>query len=236
VNASLRFLPGDSGGLVRLPVDDPTNALAGPPVDVGGSDDFTIDLWVRALPGENAAGPIACGANDNWKLGNILLTDGVLAERVRVSIVGAAAFGVTGPSSTSLTLCGTTDVTDGAWHLVTVSQPVGWCLPDGAMWLFVDGQLQALEAAGPGGDVSYPDAAPRCPRRTVLVVGTDKFVAGSPGFVGWVDELRFSNIVRTKISFAPPAAPFVPDPNTLALFRFDEGGGDVIYDTSGYET
>jgi hypothetical protein len=123
VDTSLRFLPGGSGGQVQFPVDDPTNALAGPPIDVGGGDDFGIDLWVRALPGENAAAAITCGANDNWKLGNILI------DRRRtggagygVSIAGGRiAFGVTGPGTGSLTLCGTTDVTDGQWHLIGVA-------------------------------------------------------------------------------------------------------------------
>jgi hypothetical protein len=238
VNSSLHFLPGGSGGRVAIPVDDPANTLAGPPVDVGASDDFTIDVWLRALPGENAAEAIACGANDNWKLGNILL------DRRRfggagygLSIAGGRiAFGVTGPSGASLTLCGTTDVTDGQWHLITLARN-RWdgTAPDGALWLFVDGQLQTPEAAGPGGDISYPDAAsPSSMMDLYLVLGVDKYVAGSPSFVGWVDELRFSNIIRSRTSFAAPTAPFVPDSNTLALFRFNEGSGDAIYDTSGY--
>jgi glucose/arabinose dehydrogenase/murein DD-endopeptidase MepM/ murein hydrolase activator NlpD len=238
VNTSLHFLPGGSNGQIQLPVDDPTNALAGPPIDVGGGDDFAIDLWMRALPGENTAAAITCGANDNWKLGNILI------DRRRtggagygVSIAGGrVAFGVTGPGTGNLTLCGTTDVTDGQWHLITIARN-RWAglSPDGAMWLFVDGQLQAPEAAGPGGDLSYPDAAaPTSPPDPYLVLGADKFGGAAPGFVGWIDELRFSNIIRTKASFARPSAPYLSDVYTLALFHFNEGLGDVIYDTSGF--
>ena len=200
MDTSLRFLPGGSGGLIQLPVDDPTNTLPGPPIDVGSGDDFGIDLWVRALPGENAAPAITCGANDNWKLGNILI------DRRRtggagygVSIGGGrVAFGVIGAGGASLTVCGTTDVTDGQWHLITVARN-RWdgLSPDGAMWLFVDGQLQAPEAAGPGGDLSYPDdAVPASPADPYLVLGADKFGGGAPGFVGWIDDLRFSNIME----------------------------------------
>jgi glucose/arabinose dehydrogenase/murein DD-endopeptidase MepM/ murein hydrolase activator NlpD len=238
VDTSLHFRPGGSGGQVQFPVDDPTNALAGPPIDVGGGDDFGIDMWVRALPGENTAPAITCGANDNWRLGNILI------DRRRtggagygLSIAGGrVAFGVTGPGTGSLTLCGTTDITDGQWHLITVARN-RWAgtSPDGALWLFVDGQLQAPEAAGPGGDLSYPDSAsPTSPADSFLVLGADKFGGSGLGFVGWIDELRFSNIIRTKVSFAPPTAPYVADVNTLALFKFNEGSGDVIYDTSGF--
>jgi hypothetical protein len=219
-------------------VDDPTNNLAGPPIDVGAGDDFGIDVWVRALPGGNTAPAIGCGANDNWRLGNILI------DRRRtggagygISIAGGrVAFGVTGPGTGSLTVCGTTDVTDGQWHLITVVRN-RWAgqSPDGAMWLFVDGQLQAPEAAGPGGDMSFPDSAvPTSPADPFLVLGADKFGGGAPGFAGWIDELRFSNIIRTKVSFTRPAAPYVADANTLALFHFNEGSGDVIYDTSGF--
>ena len=236
MDTSMRFRPGVAGGFVFLPVDDPSNALPGPPVDVGASDDFTIDLWVRALPGDNGAGAITCGANDNWRLGNILL------DRRRtggagfgVSIAGGrVAFGVTGPGQGSLTLCGTSDITDGQWHLITVARN-RWdgVVPDGEVWLFVDGQLQA-SGTGPGGDVSYPDdATAATPADPYLIVGLSKDGSG-PSYVGWIDELRVSNIVRSRVSFPRPSAPYVADVNTLALFHFNEGSGDVIYDTSGF--
>lgn len=238
VDTSLEFYgaAASPAGRVLMPVDSPSDTRRGPPIDVGGSDDFMIDVWIRALPGANAAPAITCGANANWTQGNIVL------DRRRtggagfgVSLAGGrAAFGVTGPALGNLTLCSTTDIADGQWHLITISRN-RWdgTQPDGFMWLFIDGVLEA-SGAGPGGDLSYPDSATASsPGDPYLVLGADKYDVGLP-FRGWLDEIRVSNVLRTRASFARPTAPFANDPNTAAVFHLDEGAGDVIFDTSGF--
>jgi len=52
---------------VKIRIDNPP----GPPADVGATD-FTLEFWMKALAVENTAGPITCGANANWILGNIV--------------------------------------------------------------------------------------------------------------------------------------------------------------------
>jgi len=71
---SLRFngVYNDEENRVLIPIDDPLTTDPGPPVDVGG-EDFTIEFWLKAMPGENAAGAISCGANQNWLYGNMIL-------------------------------------------------------------------------------------------------------------------------------------------------------------------
>jgi len=238
VDTSLQFLGGAASpaGRVQIPVDDPGNANRGAPVDVGASDDFTFDLWIRADPGQNDSAPISCGANDNWTQGNILL------DRRRtggagfgISVAGGrVAFGVTGPALDHLSLCGTSDVSDGGWHLITVERNrFDGLSPDGFLWLFVDGHLEA-SGTGPGGDVAYPDTvAAASPADPYLVLGADKYDVGLP-FNGWMDEVRVSNILRTRLDFPLPTAPFGNDGNTAAIFHLNEGSGDVIYDTSGF--
>jgi hypothetical protein len=53
-----------------------------------------------------------------------------------------------------------------------------------------------------------------------VVASSDPVVIGSvsPGFAGWVDELRISDIARASFT----AMPYAPDANTVALFHFDE--------------
>jgi hypothetical protein len=51
-------------------------------------------------------------------------------------------------------------------------------------------------------------------------------------FNGVLDEVRISNVVRYSANFTPPTAPFTPDANTLALWHFDEGTGQVASDVS----
>lgn len=57
---------------VEIRIDDPTNALPGPPVDVGATD-FTIEFWIPASRVENTAGPVAGRSNFDWIYGNIVV-------------------------------------------------------------------------------------------------------------------------------------------------------------------
>jgi serine/threonine protein kinase len=65
-------------------------------------------------------------------------------------------------------------------------------------------------------------------------------IAGEPlasGEWGWlvnaiIDEVRFSKIARYLQDFKPQLR-FEPDGDTLALYHFDEGAGDVLKDSSG---
>ena len=234
---ALRFYGNASGlDLVRIRMDDPANDFPGPAADVGWQD-LTIEWWMKASAAENTAGPITCGANENWKSGNILLDAGRenLDRSYGASLEsGRLAFGVRS-GVVSLTLCSTSIVTDGDWHHVAILRN-RWdgVYPDGTMWLYVDGELEA-EGAGPGGDISYPDnSIPLAGDHPYLFLGAGKEPAGL-AFSGWLDELRFSNNLRYNgPSFSLPSVPFPKDANTLALYRFDEGVGEAINDVSGY--
>jgi len=52
-------------------------------------------------------------------------------------------------------------------------------------------------------------------------------------FSGVIDEVRISKIARYDKDFKP-AERFEPDKDTLALYHFDEGQGDVLKDASGH--
>ncbi|MFQ5735008.1 MAG: LamG domain-containing protein, partial [Planctomycetaceae bacterium] len=51
-------------------------------------------------------------------------------------------------------------------------------------------------------------------------------------FNGLLDEIRISKVARYTKNFTPEKR-FTPDKNTLALYHFDEGSGDVLKDSSG---
>ena len=209
-NTSLRFHGAGTGDLDRLkiPVDDPLNAYAGPPIDVGLTD-FTLEWWIKALPGDNTAPAVTCGANANWVYGNTVLDrDRYNQDRgYGVSLAGGrVVFGVSGQAAGVFTLCTTTRVDDGQWHHLAVvrNRWTGTSTPvvDGELWLFVDGHLEA-HAVGPGGDISYPDAGvplslcgpsgnQPCASDPYLVVGARKHDLDPslfPPFRGWIDEL-----------------------------------------------
>lgn len=73
------------------------------------------------------------------------------------------------------------------------------------------------------------------PQDQHLILGADRVVLGQPlgGFFhGLMDELRISKIARYTSDFTPEHR-FTTDPNTLALYHFDEGEGDKLTDSSG---
>ena len=52
------------------------------------------------------------------------------------------------------------------------------------------------------------------------------------GFAGTIDEVRISTVARYAEDFVPSRR-FAPDAETLALYHFDEGEGDIVRDSSG---
>jgi len=224
---------------VKIPLDDPTTSIPGPPADVGATD-FTLEFWLRALAEENLAPAVACGANDNWIYGNIVVDRDRYNQGRAFGLSlagGVVVFGVRGDGTGAATICGTSNLLDGQWHHIAVQRRRA----DGQLWLYVDGRLES-QAIGPGGDISYPDGGlpgnfcggPCTNSDPYLVLGAEKHDAGPQfrSFAGWLDEMRISDILRYTAGFSRPSAPFVPDFNTVALYHFDDIG-DVITDSSG---
>lgn len=86
--------------------------------------------------------------------------------------------------------------------------------------LFIDGVLDASTTACTG--VSAPDAVQK------FWIGRDDDPGASPApypFIGSIDEVRWSNTARYTATYTPSTAPFVPDANTLGLWRFDPREG-----------
>jgi hypothetical protein len=229
---------------VKIQIDDPANGLPGPPADVGATD-FTLEFWMKASAGENNEPAVACGNNNNWIFGNIIFDrDRYNQDRsYGLSLAGGRlVFGVSGAGTGSFTVCGTTNVLDDAWHHVAIQRR----RTDGWMWIYVDGILEA-QANGPDGDISYPDNGipgnfcgpggnqPCTNSDPYLVIGAEKHDAGAqfPSYSGFIDEVRLSSTLRYSSNFTSPIQPFVPDANTVALYHFDEGQGDLITDSSG---
>jgi hypothetical protein len=239
---SLRFYGNGVNDIdrVKIQIDDPASSTPGPPADVG-AEDFTLEFWMKSLQSDNSAGAISCGENYFWINGHIVFDrDRYNQNRTYgVSIAGGVlVFGVLGADNIPRTICGTTRLLDEQWHHVAVQRRRS----DGWMWLYVDGDLEA-QADGPEGDISYPDngvpgnfcGGPCLDSDPYLVIGAEKHDAGSgyPSFSGWLDEVRLSNTLRYTGSFTPLSKPFVSDNQTVALYHFDEGGGNAVIDASG---
>lgn len=238
---ALRFF---GSGVEAPTLDRVTFALDEParPADVGASD-FTLELWIKALPGDNTSTEVCSSSGDTWIRGNIVVDRDVFGAGdhgdygLAVMAGGVLGFGVDN-GTTGMAICGTTPIDDGQWHHVAITRrfATGGGRPAGEMRLFVDGIEDAAPVDGVDGDISYRDA-----RGTgfvwdpFLVLGAEKHDAGTeyPSFNGFLDEIRLSTTLRYVESFAPPAAPFETDAATAALWSFDGGAGTAICDRSG---
>jgi len=238
---SLQFFgtPTNDDHRVKIQVDDPSNGQPGPPADIG-SEDFTLEFWMKTTSGNNSTGGgNSCGqfggANNNWIYGNIIFDRDRFNQgrNFGLSIAnGVLRFGTMNTSELR-TICGTTTVTDGQWHHVAIQRRRS----DGFMSIYVDGNLD-VQADGPNGDISYPDnGVPNGGYSfsdPYLVIGAEKHDANFsafPSYFGYIDEVQLSNTLRYPGSV--PTAPFIADLNTVALYHFDEGSGPVVNDTSG---
>lgn len=225
---ALRFFGTGQGDVDRVKVE-----LNGP-ANIGRTD-FTLEFWLKANLGENASTTANCTAPDGWITGNIVIDRdtwgaGDYGDFGLSLANGQVVFGIAQGES-GVTVCGQTVVTDGNWHHIAVTRIAS----SGQIRLFVDGRLDG-EALGPTGDVSY-----RLGRATgyandpFLVLGAEKHdydPATYPSFRGWLDEVRLSTVIRYSADFERPRTPFQPDAETAALWRFDEGAGEVIGDSA----
>ncbi len=199
---------------------------------------------MKALPGENPAATPACGADESWRRGNVLMDRDRFNQNGDFGVSlggGRLAFGVTGADGSQRTLCGTASLADGLWHHAVVQRRVS----DGWMSIYIDGALDA-EADGPNGNIAYPDDATplnlcgsggtsACANDPYLVFGAEKhdqLRSTYLSFHGWLDEIRLSTVLRYASSFTRPASRFATDASTVGLWHFDEGYGNVIRDDS----
>ena len=205
------------------------------PADIGG--DFTVEWWMKSDLADNPTAACTSGAHEGFRQGNMIfdrdIEDPTYGD-FGVSLAGGRiAVGVSNGSE-QVTLCGVRSVADGAWHHIVITRESS----SGNLRIFINGSLDT-ETYGPTGDIQYPDgySAPQTTDR-VLVIAANKYSLTDtdyfPAFNGFLDEIRLSNVIRYHSNFPRPIHPYETDANTVALFHFDEGYGDTLYDTSSH--
>lgn len=230
-NRSLRFFGTGAGGVDRVSV--PLTASTAANI---GAGDFTIEFWIKGTLADNGGSGCSTG-NDAWINGNVVVDRDVWGPGDRgdfgISLLdGRVAFGASNGGS-GATVCGATNVLDGAWHHVAVTRAAS----NGALRIWVDGALDGSVASSAAtGDLRYRiGRSTAYPADPTLVFAAEKHDAGSayPSFAGWLDEVRLSTTLRYTAPFTRPSARFTVDANTAALYHFDEGSGTAIGDAGG---
>ena len=127
----------------------------------------------------------------------------------------------------------------GQWHHIAAT----WDLPRAGLQLFVDGRLigavgpdqtpwpsslqHSMEGMGKGIGISDSDTR-SLPMQAFI--GGDRNWTQSGSAQAAIDEFRISDVVRYSADFTPPGTEFALDPNTRALFHF-ENERDGIHDS-----
>ncbi len=102
-------------------------------------------------------------------------------------------------------------IMDGREHHVA-----GTWARDGKIELYVD-----------GGKIGFSTEAPSAVIGDWLQLGC--WDAEDAGFEGTIDEVRLSSVLRYLDTFEPATEPFTVDADTVGLWHFDEGEGDVAH-------
>ena len=237
---------------IRLPVDDNVPGAGSSVIDVGAGS-FTLELWLRGRLADNntanAGGDVEL-FDYSWIDGNIILDRDVwcgTANAFGVSLAGGVVrFGVDSGDTGCCndTIEGSENVLDDAWHHVAVVRDA----VEGSLAIFVDGVEDFRGSAGISTvDLSYPDSGvpvtgdcgtgQLTPYGWFLVIAAEKHDAGPayPSFAGYVDELRIWNLARGEAAIATDRFRVLPagTPGLVGSYRFEEGSGTVVADSSG---
>jgi hypothetical protein len=105
----------------------------------------------------------------------------------------------------------TSGIMDGQIHHVA-----GTWASDGKIELYVD-----------GGKIGFSTEEPSSVIGDWLQLGC--WDAEDAGFEGTIDEVRLSSVVRYTEPFEPPTQPYEVDGDTVGLWHFDEGEGDIAH-------
>ena len=183
--------------------------------------DFTIEAWIKMSPVTHRNFIVAKDVSSTT--GIYYFEVGYAGGNVALEgKLGACIYETLVPGWTGRYVRATaegTDVDDNQWHHVAMVVD-----RSGGIRLFVDGSEEPTEVSITGGvlaDINVDSTADMC-------IGRNERL--SAYFDGVIDEVRVSNVART--SFELLTTPTV-DSDTVALWHFNEGDGQFVYDATG---
>lgn len=167
-----------------------------------GTTDFTIEGWVRS----------ASLATENYYIFDCRNTiDGTQAPGANLAVIYGGTNGInffTGGN----TLTGSTSYTADTWHHFALVRSSGT-----AQFYF--------NGVGSANSHSLTTNFAECD----ITFGSYAGATGGGDFIGYIDEMRVSNIARYTANFTAPTAQFQNDDNTLLLLHCDGANNSTVF-------
>ena len=200
------FAAMPSGNQLKLDgVDDYARILDNSTLDLGAQEgeDFTIEAFFYVPDETSDANQIIFYKGSAYSLTinfNTATQDAIFFRLY------------TGPLTTDyLQLLNSTSVTSG-WHHIAAVFDNEWSDSNDRLAIYLDGAMFASNSSFELTPGIYSST-------NLLSVGAN---SGAVPFNGWLDEARFSDVVRYSGAYTVPTSEFTPDANTRALWHFNE--------------
>ncbi len=181
------------------------------------SGDATLEAWVNWKGGSNNFPRIFDFGNDgnNWIALTAAIDAGSFGPRFAINNNGNFF------SSTQF-VDAAIPLTPNTWYHIAVSIEHA----TNTVRIYINGQLQ-------GTNTNFFNRLSSIGNTVNNWIGRSQF-PGDPYFDGIIDEVRISSVARyTGASFTVPAGPFTTDANTVVLYHFDEGVGQLSGNAAG---
>lgn len=190
-------------------VDDYAVAQDHPSLDLGTTGDFTIEVFYYITNPDRKDTDVLVWKKDTYGI-KVLYADDGLPDRI--------VFQINTSSSTIDFVTFDIHLTPG-WHHIAAIFDNDYSPTEYLLALYLDGNL-----VRPATDLDIsgiPDT------NEPVTIGGNGI---SNPTIGWIEEIRFSDIIRyTGDTYEVPAAPFEPDEHTRALWHFDEYWGATVF-------
>jgi len=190
--------------------------------DFGTSTDFTIDFWFRCPTQVDSYPSVMGSGTATWSTNSNAVRIGPNGDLTKLEFYHYSGNGAS-PMLTS-----TTSVNDSTWrHGAIVRSRSTW-------YLFINGTKEDTYT-GTNPDTDLSDNG-------YFYIGKNGWDAGGGEYIGYIDELRVSNVSRWTADFDEPTEALTNDINTMLLLHcdgsndgtsFPDSATPIIYDRNG---
>ncbi len=186
--------------------------------DLDPTGPSTVEAWIKLTKETSPELHVVSHHDHGGKAGYLLMAYGYGKDASEPARLGGSARYYNGASTNQVGFGADSSITIGKWTHLAVTY-------DGtSIRIHVDGKtMRTITARG---------TPPNADFAGVLSIGRNALSKSFP-WGGLIDEVRISKVARYSAASFVPEGRFEVDPNTIALWHFDEGTGATANDAAG---